>query len=126
MPDPSLAVQAANYLNARWAGFQPRTFIGLGSGLGDVCAEMTVHDEASFGEIPGFSPPTVAGHAGRLRNGHWSGEPVVVMLGRMHLYEGHDVERVVHPIRTAAQLGVQNIVLTNMSGGTRLEWPPPL
>jgi len=87
---------------------------------------MTVVDEVGFDQVPGFAPPTIAGHAGRLRAGTWSGEPVIVMLGRMHLYEGHSVERVVHPIRTAAELGVRNIVLTNMSGGTSPEWVPPL
>jgi len=126
MTDPSLAIQAAEFLRKRWGGFRPSTFVGLGSGLGDACREMTVVDEVGFDQVPGFAPPTIAGHAGRLRAGTWSGEPVIVMLGRMHLYEGHSVERVVHPIRTAAELGVRNILLTNMSGGTSPEWVPPL
>lgn len=126
MTDPSLADRAAQFLRDRWGEFRPRTLVGLGSGLGEACREMDVLDEVPFSEIPGFAPPTVVGHAGRLRVGRWSGEPVFVLLGRMHLYEGHSVERVVHPIRTAARLGVENVVLTNMSGGTQFDWKPPL
>jgi purine-nucleoside phosphorylase len=126
MTHSTLATDAAKFLRRRWQEFQPRTFIGLGSGLGDACNAMSVHDEIPFADVPGFAPPTVVGHAGRLRVGTWSGEPVLVMLGRMHLYEGHSVDRVVHPIRTAAALGVKNVVLTNMSGGTPVDWTPPL
>jgi len=126
MTDPSLADQAAQFLRERWGEFRPRTLVGLGSGLGEACREMDMLDEVPFSEIPGFSPTTVVGHAGRLRAGHWSGEPVLVLLGRMHLYEGHSIETVVHPIRTAARLDVKNVVLTNMSGGTQFDWTPPL
>lgn len=126
MNEADLAERAAQFLQARWRGLQPRTLIGLGSGLGEACRDMNVHDEVAFSEVLGFAPPTVAGHAGRIRVGIWSGEPVVVLLGRMHLYEGHSIDAVVHPIRTAARLGVRNILLTNMSGGTRSDWTPPL
>jgi purine-nucleoside phosphorylase len=126
MNEADLAERAAQFLQRRWKGFQPRTLIGLGSGLGEVCRDMTLVDEVAFSEVPGFAPPTVAGHAGRIRVGEWSGELVLVLLGRMHLYEGHSIDAVVHPIRTAALLGVQNILLTNMSGGMQSDWKLPL
>jgi purine-nucleoside phosphorylase len=125
MTAPELATAAADILRIRWRGFRPATFIGLGSGLGDVCREMKIVDEVGFEDVPGFAPPTVVGHPGKLRVGEWSGEPVLVMLGRMHLYEGHAVDRVVHPIRVAANLAVQRIVLSNMSGGVHADWPSP-
>ena len=70
MNEADLAERAAQFLEKRWKGFQPRTLIGLGSGLGEACRDMTVHDEVVFSDVPGFAPPTVAGHAGRLRVGH--------------------------------------------------------
>jgi purine-nucleoside phosphorylase len=125
MTADDLAIAAADRLRERWRGFRATTFIGLGSGLGDVCRGMNVVDEVGFEEAPGFAAPTVVGHSGKLRIGEWSGEPVLVMLGRMHLYEGHSIDRVVHPIRVAANLGARRIVLTNMSGGVHSDWPLP-
>jgi len=125
MTATELASAAADKLRVRWHGFRPATFIGLGSGLGDVCREMKVVDEVGFEDVPGFAAPTVVGHSGKLRIGEWSGEPVLVMLGRMHLYEGHSIDRVVHPVRVAERLGIRRIVLTNMSGGVHADWPLP-
>jgi purine-nucleoside phosphorylase len=42
-----------------------------------------------------------------------------VFLGRVHLYEGHDVGTVVHGVRTAVAAGCQVVVLTNAAGGIR-------
>jgi purine-nucleoside phosphorylase len=125
MTDAELATAAAMRLRERWKGFAPTTFIGLGSGLGDACRGMETVDEVAFEELPGFAAPTVAGHSGRLTIGTWAGENVLVMLGRMHLYEGHSLDRVVHPIRVAKDVGVRQIVLTNMSGGMHADWKLP-
>jgi purine-nucleoside phosphorylase len=92
----------------------------LGSGwvpaadaLGQPAVELAVTD------LPGFLPPTVAGHAGRLRSVEMSGRRVLVLLGRTHLYEGRGVEPVVHPVRTAVAAGCRTVVLTNAAGGLR-------
>jgi purine-nucleoside phosphorylase len=42
-----------------------------------------------------------------------------VFVGRVHAYEGHDLRRVVHPVRTARAAGARVIVLTNAAGGLR-------
>jgi purine-nucleoside phosphorylase len=42
---------------------------------------------------------------------------VLAMVGRLHLYEGHPVERVVLPIRAAALLGCRTLIATNAAGG---------
>ena len=44
---------------------------------------------------------------------------VLVLVGRVHAYEGHDLRHVVHPIRTACAAGARVIVLTNAAGGLR-------
>ncbi len=69
--------------------------------------------------IPGFLPPTAAGHGGVIHSVRIGNCRVLLMLGRIHAYEGHDLARVVHPVRTAAAAGARTIVLTNAAGGLR-------
>jgi purine-nucleoside phosphorylase len=94
--------------------------IVLGSGwvpAADAIGAAT-HDLAVT-ELPGFAPPAVLGHAGRIRSIDVDGRRVLVFLGRTHLYEGRGVEAVVHGVRTAAAAGCRVIVLTNGCGGIR-------
>jgi purine-nucleoside phosphorylase len=75
--------------------------------------------EAPNTELPGFLPPAVAGHAGRIRSIDVGGKRVLAFLGRTHLYEGRGIEPVVHGVRVAAAAGCSTIVLTNACGGLR-------
>jgi purine-nucleoside phosphorylase len=92
----------------------------LGSGwlpavdaLGETTAELTMSD------LPGFAPPAVAGHSGKLRSVRAGDRSLLVFLGRTHLYEGRGVRSVVHGVRTAAAAGCRAVVLTNGCGGLR-------
>jgi purine-nucleoside phosphorylase len=44
---------------------------------------------------------------------------VLVFLGRVHAYEGHEHDVVVHGVRTACRAGCGVVVLTNAAGGIR-------
>ncbi|MEO6821852.1 MAG: purine-nucleoside phosphorylase [Candidatus Nanopelagicales bacterium] len=97
----------------------------LGSGwvpaadrLGHTVAELSVSD------IPGFLPPAVQGHAGRVRSVLAGDVRALVFLGRSHFYEGRGVEPVVHAVRTAAAAGCRTMVLTNGCGGLDRSWTP--
>ncbi|HSF27061.1 MAG TPA: purine-nucleoside phosphorylase [Actinomycetes bacterium] len=97
----------------------------LGSGwvpaadqLGQTVTELAVTD------LPGFAPPAVEGHAGRIRSVRTAHGHALVFLGRTHLYEGHGVAAVVHGVRTAVAAGAQVVVLTNGCGGLRPHWTP--
>ncbi len=97
----------------------------LGSGwvpaadaLGEVTAEISTTD------LPGFSAPVVAGHAGKVRSVRSGDTNLLVFLGRTHLYEGLGVRPVVHPVRTAAAAGCRVVVLTNGCGGLDSSWSP--
>jgi purine-nucleoside phosphorylase len=72
-------------------------------------------------ELPGFAPPAVPGHHGRIRVVEIGSRRALIFLGRTHLYEGHGVAAVVHGVRTALAAGVTTVVLTNAAGGTRPE-----
>lgn len=89
----------------------------LGSGwlpaaeaLGDADVEVPVT------ELGGFPAPTVPGHAGVVRSVHVGDVRVLVFLGRVHAYEGHPIETVVHGVRTAVHAGCRTVVLTNAAG----------
>ena len=92
----------------------------LGSGWVPAADALGVADtELALTDLPGFLPPAVTGHAGRLRTVTVAGRRVLVFLGRTHLYEGRGVAPVVHAVRVAAAAGCRTIVLTNAAGGLR-------
>ena len=70
-------------------------------------------------DLPGFRPPTAVGHAGELLSVHIGEHRVLVLVGRVHAYEGHDLTHVVHPVRAACAAGARVVVLTNAAGGLR-------
>jgi purine-nucleoside phosphorylase len=89
----------------------------LGSGLGSFADRVEEAVCIPYAEIPGFTPSGVAGHDGALVAGKLGGKALVVLRGRVHLYEGLPVSRVVFPVRVLARLGVPVLVLTNAAGG---------
>ncbi|MGA9362031.1 MAG: purine-nucleoside phosphorylase, partial [Mycobacterium sp.] len=70
-------------------------------------------------DLPGFRPPTAVGHTGELLSVRVGEHRVLVLVGRVHAYEGHDLTHVVHPVRAACAAGARVIVLTNAAGGLR-------
>jgi purine-nucleoside phosphorylase len=96
---------------------RPRLAVVLGSGFHRVLAGLRVAKKISYAEIPGFPKPTVSGHAGELYFGHLGKTPVLVLSGRAHFYEGHEMERVTFAVRALAAFGVTDLLLTNAAGG---------
>ena len=94
-------------------------FLGLvlGSGLGGVVTELDDLRELPYSEIPGFVLPSVVGHEGSLCVGTLEGLPLVVLRGRVHLYEGFTAIEAVHGVRVLARAGAEAILLTNSAGG---------
>lgn len=99
------------------AKLKPRVAVILGSGLGSFVNNVDVEVAIPYTDIPGFIPPSVDGHKGRLILGHVKGVPTAVLQGRIHFYEGHSMTTVAHPVRTAALLGCEIVMLTNSAGG---------
>ncbi|HEY6013989.1 MAG TPA: purine-nucleoside phosphorylase [Candidatus Limnocylindrales bacterium] len=95
----------------------PEVGIVLGSGLGGLADQLDGPVSIPFGELPGWPPATAPGHAGRLLLGHLGGQPVVMLQGRFHLYEGNDPGLVVQPVLLFRALGARVVVLTNAAGG---------
>ena len=119
--DPGALATAAA---ARWAEltFAPHHDVALVMGSGWVPAADALgaaEVELPVTDLPGFLPPAVAGHAGRIRSLQVGSRRVMVLLGRTHLYEGCGVDSVVHGVRVAAAAGCRTIVLTNAAGAIR-------
>ncbi|MDF3291178.1 MULTISPECIES: purine-nucleoside phosphorylase [Streptomyces] len=101
--------------------------VALVMGSGWVPAADALGDpehEFSVTELPGFPPPAVAGHAGKIRSVRIGEKRALVFLGRTHLYEGRGVAPVVHGVRTAVAAGCKTVVLTNGCGGLRPTFKP--
>lgn len=73
-------------------------------------------------ELPGFTPPTAAGHTGQVLSVAIGEHRVLVLAGRVHAYEGHDLLHVVHPVRAACAAGAAVVVLTNAAGAVRSDF----
>lgn len=114
---------SVNYILNK-TNIKPRVSLTLGSGLSHFVEEVEVEAELNFADIPGFVSPKVAGHPGKLVFGHVGKTPVAVLQGRIHYYEGHSAEEVVHPTRVLAKLGVESMVITNAAGGLTTELAP--
>src|SRR5436853_221124 len=96
---------------------KPAVALILGSGLGDLVAEMRHAVAIPYAEIPHFAHSTVVGHAGRLLIGMLEDVPVVVMQGRFHLYEGYSLQVLTLPVRVMRSLGAHTLIVTNAAGG---------
>jgi purine-nucleoside phosphorylase len=102
----------------------PRVGVVLGSGLGSFADTLEGLVKVPYAELPHMPASRVVGHEGNFCLGTVRGVPVVCMQGRVHLYEGHPVEAVVHGVRTMARLGVTYVLLTNAAGGVEPSWSP--
>ncbi|GAB2898953.1 purine-nucleoside phosphorylase [Streptomyces mayteni] len=92
----------------------------MGSGWLPAADELgRPETEFDVTELPGFPPPAVEGHAGKVRSYRVGGKRALVFLGRTHYYEGLGVAAVAHGIRTAVAAGCKAVVLTNGCGGLR-------
>ena len=104
--------------------FVPELALVLGSGLGGFAERVDVKAEVEYTDIEGFPVSTVAGHEGKFIFGYVKDVPVVVMKGRVHYYEGYEMEEVVMPIRLMGMLGAKTLILTNAAGSVNLEYKP--
>ena len=104
------------------APVEPKVGVVLGSGLGAFADTLDGGVRIPYRELPHMPASVVPGHAGSLCFGRVSGVSVVCMQGRLHLYEGYPIDRVVHGVRTMARLGVERVLLTNAAGALEPAW----
>ena len=97
--------------------FKPRFAIILGTGLGALEEEVEDAVKVPYEAIPHFVRSTVESHSGRLVLGYLSKQPIVMMSGRFHLYEGYSPQEVTFPVRVMRALGADTLLVSNAAGG---------
>jgi purine-nucleoside phosphorylase len=70
-----------------------------------------------YRDIPHVPVATVAGHAGELVAGAAEGIPILLLSGRVHIFEGWSQRQATVLLRACLTLGVQILVVCNSSGG---------
>jgi purine-nucleoside phosphorylase len=108
--------EATQLVRSRWGG-APRVGIVLGTGLGALAEEIDAEAKIPYPEIPHFPRSTVESHKGQLVCGTLSGQTVMAMEGRFHLYEGYTAAQVTFPIRVMKELGCRYLFVSNAAGG---------
>lgn len=98
-------------------GLAPKVGIVLGSGLGRLVEHIEATVTIPYKSIPGFPVSTAIGHKGNFIVGTLSGKTVIAMQGRLHYYEGYDMDTVVLPIRVMKVLGIEYLFVSNAAGG---------
>lgn len=116
MQDQSARLAAAWEAAAARVGDPVEIGIVLGSGLGELARAVEDPVHLPYGEIPGFPVSTAPGHAGRFVIGRLHGRRVVMMEGRVHLYEGWSAQDIALPIRLMRKMGAQVLAVTNAAG----------
>jgi purine-nucleoside phosphorylase len=91
--------------------------IVLGTGLGSLVNHINIIKSIDYHDIPNFPISTVKGHSGKLIYGELGGKKVLAMQGRFHYYEGWTMQQATFPIRVMKYLGIDNIIVSNASGG---------
>ncbi len=108
--------ETVDFLKGR-INVQAKTGIVLGSGLNALAKDIIIEHAFLYKDIPNFPVSTVEGHIGKLLLGTLNNMEIIAMQGRFHYYEGYSMEEVTFPIRVMKALGVENLILSNASGG---------
>ncbi|OJU54166.1 MAG: purine-nucleoside phosphorylase [Bacteroidales bacterium 45-6] len=108
--------ETANYIKQKVSEI-PAYAIILGTGLGELAAEITDQETIPYENIPNFPVSTVEGHSGKLIFGKLGSKRVIAMQGRFHFYEGYDMKQVTFPVRVFKALGVEYLFVSNAAGG---------
>ncbi|TWR24540.1 purine-nucleoside phosphorylase [Mucilaginibacter achroorhodeus] len=106
----------ASYIKSRIGDFEPEVGIILGTGLGGLVREIEVEKQLMYSNIPDFPISTLEFHSGKLIFGMLGGKKVVAMQGRLHYYEGYNMQQITFPVRVMKMLGIKTLFVSNASG----------
>lgn len=106
----------AQYIKSRIGDFEPEVGIILGTGLGGLVTEIEVEKQLMYSNIPDFPISTLEFHSGKLIFGMLGGKKVVAMQGRLHYYEGYNMQQITFPVRVMKMLGIKILLVSNASG----------
>jgi len=108
--------RTTSYIKSRIGDFEPEVGIILGTGLGGLVKEIEIEKQMMYSNIPDFPISTLEFHSGKLIFGMLAGKKVVAMQGRLHYYEGYNMQQITFPVRVMKMLGVKTLFVSNASG----------
>jgi purine-nucleoside phosphorylase len=106
------------------APFDPDISIILGSGLGDFAESLTLQKSILTSDIPGYPASTVVGHKGKIHFAEYENKKIVLFQGRIHFYEGYNINECILPVFISHKLGAKILLLTNAAGGINKNFIP--
>ena len=101
---------------------KPEIGIILGSGLNGFADRISNPLIFSYNDVPNMEAGLVSDHRGQVVYGEYKGKKVIIMAGRFHYYENHDMDKTAFPARVMVSLGVKRFIITNAAGCVNTEW----
>ena len=123
--EESSAVREAHARLEEWLdGARPEVAIVLGSGLSAGGFALEESRSIDLSEVPGLLRPAVEGHSSEWRWGRFEGRSLLLVGGRVHLYEGYGWSEATRYVSVLAALGCRGLLVTNAAGGIRPDLQP--
>lgn len=116
--------ESKEFLESRLNGFKPEVALIVGSGLSGLAGALEKPLTVAYAEVPHMPKVGVPGHAGQIVFGELSGRKLMLLCGRVHLYEGRSLAEVVYPIHLIDALGIKLLIVTNTAGGINPQFNP--
>jgi len=127
MDDSNVEKSYKYLIGKELSSYHIKTAIICGSGLAQSLeVYCDVLQRISYNEIPGFPTPSVVGHSGEMIVAKFksNNKLALVFSGRIHLYEGIALDKILHQVDLANILGIKNLIITCSIGSiNRLTGP---
>ena len=113
---PAALRAAAAAFSERFRPGRLRALLVAGSGIAIQVPGWEPGDEVGLGEVLPLEMHELMGHRHSLTLWRRGDESLLVMNGRLHLYQGYGPAEVVAPVRLAGLLGAEAMIATNATG----------
>lgn len=106
----------AKFIKQRLGMQSPKTAIILGSGLDSLISIVENKTILRYSDMSHFPDSSVEGHKGELIHGTIADKEVLLVNGRVHLYEGYNPQYIAEAIHSLKDLGIKQLIITNAAG----------
>ncbi len=113
---PESMRELAGSFTAQYDPGRVRGLLVAGSGLTLEVPDWQAAEVVELADLLPFPMHALPGHRHTMTLWRRGGETLLVMNGRLHLYQGYGPAEVVAPVRLAALLGAEVMIATNASG----------
>lgn len=90
--------------------------IVLGSGMFEIMKNLKIDLVIPFDSMPYMPKTSVKGHESRFVFGQINSRKILVILGRIHAYEGYCLREITMYVRILKKLGIEKLIISNAAG----------